>query len=234
MSESELEELNSFLKETKEYLKLMYTQIKKSKEIIDVKLTEHVLKIFNKIISNPDVLKELKKLKEFQFYSYNHALFVSIYSMMIGESLKYDDEELYSLGLGGLLIDSGMTRIDQEILNKKEKLTDEELLVIRNHPKFSYEVISKIPTATVMARDIVINHHERPDGKGYPSQKGKRDFSKYSALISFLDVFHALTTERPYHIAKPVQEAFMIIMSMRGKQFDSDILSDIIKHTRGA
>ncbi|BDU49508.1 HD-GYP domain-containing protein [Haliovirga abyssi] len=229
VSEDEVKILNEFLKELKKDLKKIVLEIKEEGTIIKFNLNEKILKIFNNIITKKTVLKALKNLKKYDEYLYLHAIYVSLVSMVTGEKLGYDIRILQSIGIAGLFLDTGMSSVPKEIINKKALLKPEEREIVNKHPAKSYAILSKVSIATEIAKEIVLNHHERVDGTGYPKKKNKEKLSEYVKLVTIIDVYHALRSDRPYHKAKNSKEAFFTIFMYKGKQFDADILAELVK-----
>lgn len=229
----EKKELQEFLKILKLDLKSMILNIKKEGSIIPFKLSENSLKTLNSIITNVEILKNVKKIKEYDEYLYNHSVYVSLISIIAGELFSYKPSEIYSLGIAGLLHDVGMTKVPKDIIDKKAVLKPDEREKVEKHTVESYNIMSKIKSCTELSKEITIDHHEKIDGTGYPKNKTKDKISKFTRLLTIIDVYHALISERPYHAKKKHKEAFFTIFMYRGKQFDEEILGDIIKKNGG-
>ncbi|MBW3598423.1 MAG: HD-GYP domain-containing protein, partial [Planctomycetes bacterium] len=183
-----------------------------------------------------DVL--LQKLDAFDNYLLSHSTNVCYLSMLLGLQLERylidqrsarlarDAKDLRELGLGCLLHDVGKMRVPPEILNKPGRLTPEEMEVVKMHPVYGYELVKGRVSSNVA--QVVLNHHQRYDGKGYPeridqatgeklpSLSGRR-IPVFCRIATVCDVYDAATTHRCYHRAKPpVQVLHEMRTSCRG------------------
>lgn len=139
-----------------------------------------------------------------------------------GVFLNLNDTEISNLADGALLHDLGKYEIPQEVLYKKGKLNDEEFSVMKSHVLKAIVVLDmeKLNKDIV---DIILQHHERPDGKGYPYGLKSENINKLAKIFSLIDVFDALTTERVYKKALSLDETFTLINKGLGTQFDKEI-----------
>ncbi len=144
-----------------------------------------------------DFFDMLHNLRSVNDSIYAHCINVSLISRMIGIWLKLPQEDIDLLTIAGLLHDIGKTKIPDDILNKKEQLTDEEFSLIRKHPVFGYDILKKqgldmrILKATLM-------HHERCDGSGYPLALKENDIDDFAMIVAIADVYDAMTAARIY------------------------------------
>lgn len=128
---------------------------------------------------------------------YAHCVNVALISRMIGKWLKCSEEELDMLTLAGLLHDIGKTKIPSEILNKQEKLTDEEFKLLCSHSQLSYDILNRLPFDPHI-KNAALMHHERCDGTGYPNHLTTDDIDDCAHLIAIADVYDAMTAARTY------------------------------------
>lgn len=128
---------------------------------------------------------------------YAHSLNVSLISRRLGRWLKFSPEELDTLTLAGALHDIGKLKIPVEVLNKPGKYTDEEFALVKQHPKFGYDILKSLPLDSHVKK-AVLCHHERSDGSGYPTGLSQSDIDEYAAIVSIADVYDAMTAARSY------------------------------------
>ncbi|QAV32556.1 HDIG domain-containing protein [Fervidobacterium changbaicum] len=133
-----------------------------------------------------------------------------------------DPEELNAIKYGAILHDIGKIGIPDQILLKQGKLTAEEFEVMKSHTILGERVVSQIPGWELVA-DIVRHHHENIDGSGYPDGLSKGTLSLRAQIVSIVDVFTALTEDRPYRNALTPKEALELMESMVGKKFDTEL-----------
>jgi HD-GYP domain-containing protein (c-di-GMP phosphodiesterase class II) len=189
-----------------------------------------VYDLIDYIIKEGCVNTNLYEVKNYDNYTYIHCVDTCIMSTFLGTSMHYDKEKLKNLALTALLHDIGKTKIPNYIINKKEPLTKNEFETIMLHPFYSKEILSKIPSIPSCVIDGVAQHHERFDGKGYPFKiKGKK-ISEFARIITICDVFTAVSANRSYRNRFAPYEAYELVLSSSGTQFDPDII-DIFKNT---
>lgn len=144
-----------------------------------------------------DVFDMLHNMRQVNDSTYAHSLNVAIISRIIGKWLHFSNEELDTLTLAGLLHDIGKTKIPDEVLNKDGKLTDEEFQMIRNHPKYGYDILKSQPLNSHIKKAALM-HHERCDGSGYPMGLTMEKIDDYALIIAIADVYDAMTAARSY------------------------------------
>lgn len=144
-----------------------------------------------------DVFDMLHNMRQVNDSTYAHSLNVAIISRIIGKWLHFSNEELDTLTLAGLLHDIGKTKIPDEVLNKDGKLTDEEFQMIRNHPKYGYDILKSQPLNSHIKKAALM-HHERCDCSGYPMGLTMEEIDDYALIIAIADVYDAMTAARSY------------------------------------
>jgi len=137
---------------------------------------------------------------------YRHSKRTAIIAESFSRScLNLSDEELRNLYISAFYHDIGKRFISNEILYKKGKLTEEEFEVVKNHPKYSFEILSNYNYNNLFNKDVlraVREHHERIDGKGYPFGLTGNEISYISKIISICDSYEAMTSDRCYQKKK--------------------------------
>lgn len=128
---------------------------------------------------------------------YAHSLNVALISRRIGRWLKFESADLDTLTLAGLLHDIGKLKIPEEILNKPSKYTDDEFELVKQHPKFGYDLLKSLPLDTRIKK-AALSHHERCDGSGYPMGLTQDDTDDFAMITAIADVYDAMTAARPY------------------------------------
>ena len=151
-----------------------------------------------------------------------HSRRVTEYSTKLGDAIGLGEEDLYTLKLSALFHDIGKIGTYDSILNKAEKLTDEEWNLIREHPGKTSEILSPISELNEIGQ-IALYHHERWDGGGYPSNLMGEQIPYLSRIICITDSFDAMTAGRPYSKALSLKDALQEIKVNMGKQFDPDL-----------
>lgn len=151
-------------------------------------------------------------LREYDSYTYYHSINVGILSMYLTKKLGFNNIYSEEAGLGGFLHDIGKIKISQAIVNKRSALTPEEFKIMKNHPILGFELLKDDKSLTNYSKKMVLFHHERWDGSGYPLQLKSESIGNFAGIIAVCDVYDALTTERAYRKPLSVNEALIYIM----------------------
>jgi hypothetical protein len=155
-------------------------------------------------------------------YTGGHLWRVSQYSRLLAERHGLPATDVARITLGGFLHDLGKVGVPDAILNKPERLSDEEYAVIKTHPEVGSRLLSEHPLAG-LARAAVLSHHETPDGNGYPHRLAGHDIPLDARIVGICDAFDAMTSNRPYRRGMPVDKALSIIEQNLGTQFDREL-----------
>ncbi len=155
-------------------------------------------------------------------YTKGHCDRVASYAVAIAGALNLPGETVRDIRYGGWLHDCGKIGIPGSILNKPGALDDDEFDLIKKHPAWGADVARQAQLSQVIV-NIILHHHERFDGKGYPSGIGGTDIPVEARIVAVADVFDALTSDRSYRKAYSMKKGMEIIRSMRGSSFDPEI-----------
>ncbi|MHC1758240.1 MAG: HD domain-containing phosphohydrolase [Negativicutes bacterium] len=176
---------------------------------------------------NSRALVQLTDIRSYNEFTFGHSVNVAVLSAVIGLAMGYPPRKLHDVALGGLLHDVGKMKVDPSILNKRGKLTDEEYSDIQQHAMLGFDVLRQaVPRIVpVPVMHMSLQHHERPDGNGYPRQMAKKEIHEYARIASVADVYDALTCDRPYCKARFPHEACLLMTEGMERQFDMEILT---------
>ena len=152
-----------------------------------------------------------------------HSRRVSEISCLFGKALGFSDQGIDEIKTIGLLHDIGKIGINEELLNKPGKLLESEFEEIKRHPEIGYRILSMVNDMSDIA-NYILYHHERWDGKGYPRKLAGADIPLQSRIISIVDAYDAMTSERSYKIALSKEEAITELRESAGTQFDQDLI----------
>ncbi len=186
------------------------------------KVFDSVHSIMDEILAGKIPSHGLAEISTTDTYTFAHSIDVCAFSIFMGVNHGYKKKALLKLGIGSILHDLGKTKITPEILNKPGKLTDEEFAEIKKHPVFGYNMLIDEFTDSLSGRslEIVLNHHERYDGSGYPNGIKGGEISDMATICALSDVYSAMTTDRIYRKAFPVNEAYEMVMTSGDRSFD--------------
>jgi HD-GYP domain-containing protein (c-di-GMP phosphodiesterase class II) len=161
-------------------------------------------------------------------YKISHSINCCTFSMLIGRRLFGNSRiKLWELGMGGMLLDIGMTQVNPEILSKKSALTEKEISIIRKHSQTSQRIISKLMLPKQL-QEMALYHHERYDGSGYPEKLAGKDIPFFARVAAVADVYDAITSDRSYKASKNQVLAIME-MYKDHKLFDPVILRALME-----
>lgn len=153
-------------------------------------------------------------------YTGGHLWRVSQFSRVLAERGNLPPNQVARISLGGFLHDLGKIAVPDAILNKPDRLTDDEYEVIKTHPDVGRRLLIDHPLAE-LAESAVYAHHERPDGTGYPLQLPHEEISVDARIVGICDAFDAMTSTRAYRKGMPISKALGIIRNNLGTQFDT-------------
>lgn len=162
-----------------------------------------------------------------------HSYRVSALCEEFGKVLGLSDDDINKLKAISHLHDIGKIAIDEAILNKTDKLTNEEWEIIKKHPEIGARIISTSDEYAVIADDILA-HHERFDGKGYPFGISGKDIPLRARIISIIDAYDAMTSDRPYRKALSQDETIQELLRCSGSQFDPDLIETFVNKILGS
>ncbi len=156
-------------------------------------------------------------------YTKGHSVRVAQYALMIAEDMHISEENRAAIRNGSWLHDCGKIGVSENILNNEGPLDDAEMHIVRNHPMWGAEVARQARLSGVIV-NIILSHHERYDGKGYPSGLRGDTIPIEARIVAVADIYDALTTERPYRKAYSVDKALEMLDSMKGNVLDPEIV----------
>lgn len=161
-------------------------------------------------------------------YTRGHSERVTDYAMKCGTAMMLTDDQLQTLELACYLHDVGKIGIPESILRKAGPLTEEEYGIVKQHSRMGANIIKNIEGAEEIA-DIVLHHHERWDGKGYPDGLKGEGCSLLARVLTVADAYDAMSSQRPYRDRLAAEKVFRTLREAAGRQFDPDIVEPFIR-----
>lgn len=203
--------------------------VRMGKSIETTLAKKSVESLVSSLIDDNNALLCLTKLKSHDEYTVSHSINVSILALAFGRQLDIGLTKLEILGLGALLHDIGKMKINPEVLNKPGKLTEEEFEIMKGHVLLGVEILEQTDGFPQDAIEPVIQHHEKIGGRGYPAGLKDAQISLYGKIMSIVDVYDAMTTDRVYRKATPPHEALKWIYLGGGNDFEQEMVAQFIK-----
>ncbi len=161
-------------------------------------------------------------------YTYAHTERIVIYTQLIADKLELCEEDRRILKYGAYLHDIGKIQIPTEVLNKKMKLSDEEWSMMKKHPENGAEIIEPVQSLQGVM-PLILHHHERYNGTGYPKKLKGEEIPYLARMLSVVDSFDAMTSNRPYKQSMSFDDALRELKDCSGTQFDPDIVDSFIE-----
>lgn len=178
---------------------------------------------------NPNLMLQLVNLRPAQDRQTTHALHTAILAIGFGRHLGHPEERLSLLGLGAILHDLGKLRVPAAILNKPEKLTDDEFTVVKRHPRDGYEMLKNLDSVAVEVLDMVRYHHERADGNGYPQGIKGEELPQSASIIGLVDAYETLTAGKPYQAALSPAAAMQRLRTTAAAGFPPELIQEFTR-----
>ena len=197
---------------------------------MDVRILEQVVNpMIESLIRNRDAMTWLSRIKQADDYTYGHSVSCAIYAIAFGRHLGLPKEDLEILGLGGLLLDVGKTRIPRELLAKPGELTAQETRLMREHVRHSEVIVRAHRELDPRVLEMVRSHHERYNGTGYPDGLKGPDIHVFARIGGIVDFYDALITPRAYAPAVSSFDAMRELNKRSNSEFQAEMVEQFIQ-----
>lgn len=210
----ELETAGTAAKNTSSLLKTMIDDVRFGSSI-DIQLArESVSECVSSIMRNPDALLFMTQMREKSELLSQHAMNTSVYAIMVGRLAGLDAKQLEDLGTCGLMHDIGKVQVPDAILNKPDRLTSEEMDVVRQHCRLGRDILMSgrnIYSGTV---DVAFGHHEHLDGSGYPRGLTRPQLNRNVRIVAVVEKYDAIVSPRPHRPAFTHLDALNMLHGM--------------------
>ena len=207
---------------TIEKTKSLYEAAKNGGGIDFDSMKKEVNNMLSSIVENKEAHSYLSMLKRKDETMYKHAVDVATLSAITAGELNLTKVDMANIMLGALVHDIGKVLIQESLLTKVNLTKDEEA-ILKKHPTQGYKLVKRDNLDDNIA-DIVLEHHEKYDGSGYPFQKDNKDISLYSKIVAVCNTFNNLITKGEHGVPYTPDKAVKIIISLAKKDFDSDVV----------
>ena len=191
------------------------------KDVIDALMDE--------IFSHRNTLYCMTELMGTDMYTYHHSAEVAILSMLVARSMGLNNAFIHKIGVGALLHDIGKMKIPGELLNKTGMLTEEETELLRTHPQLGYNMLKESANISPISRQIVLLHHEKLNGVGYPLGLKNQDIPVHVRVVTMCDIFNATTSNRSYKNRLNADMALEILRVETVYELDREIYHHLLK-----
>jgi len=186
-------------------------------------------KITEITVKKGDLLSSVAKLKTYDDYTFQHCVNVSVFATSLGKLMNIPIKELTLLSTSALLHDIGKMFVPQNILNKPGKLTDDEFKIMKSHVTLGYDYLLKNGFSPSDLK-IVIEHHERYDGSGYPYGLKDPEISIFGKIGAVVDIYDAITSDRVYHKGMEAPSALKMMFKWTDNHINKKVFEFFITH----
>ena len=189
-----------------------------------------IFAVVDVILADDKTNKELLMLSSHDYDTYIHSFNVGLLAVSLSKTLfkRSDAHDMQEVGAGFFLHDIGKVKVDINIIKKPAVLTDEEMTEIRRHPQYGYEILTETHQLSDECKTIVMQHHERYNGSGYPKGLKGEDIHIYGRICSLADVYDALSSRRPYKQPLRPYEALNVMKEEMLEHFHQDLFKKFV------
>ena len=197
----------------------------KRADLAVAEIQQSARRIVAEIIRNRQAMIHLTEIRTHDDCTFAHSVDVCILATLVATAMGYAESRLNELAVGALMHDVGKLQVGQGLLTKPNQLTDEEMVLMRGHPWFGFEILrAQRGQLSIPAIHVALQHHEKYDGTGYPRGLAGTDIHEFSRIVSIVDVYDAITSDRPYRKALLPHEAYELMQVSGSQHFDPQIL----------
>jgi putative nucleotidyltransferase with HDIG domain len=207
----------------------MFQEVRMGKAIDHDAAGALVEEITDSVVRNPGALISLARLKSADDYTYMHSVAVCALMVALARQLGIDEKTTREAGMAGLLHDLGKAVMPMEVLNKPGKLTDAEFRIMKSHPAEGHRMLVEGGVAGAIPLDVVLHHHEKVDGSGYPKGLKDAEISLFAKMGAVCDVYDAITSNRPYKAGWDPAESIRKMTEWSAGHFDQRVFQAFVK-----
>lgn len=206
-------------------LQTTFSQLQEDKMIEVNKLRDVVTDILDEILGDVTIVYTLGKMNAYDNYIFSHSIDVCVYSLLVGSLMDVRRNEMEILGISSLLHDIGKILIDDQLLNKPDKLDTNEYEIVKTHTREGYDLLKKRANLSFLIPHMALQHHEREDGSGYPRGISGKRIHRFAKIIAVADVFNAMTSKRIYQQSVPGSIAIQEICNHTPQKYSQDVVN---------
>lgn len=214
---------------THDYLRRTLEHVRLGEMVDTAEAQQLISELVEQVVEAPSAMVWMTQLRNRDEYTSIHSVNVCILALSFGRYLGLDKEMLNTVGMGALLHDIGKLCVPLEVLNKPGALTHEEFEIMKSHPAAGHTLLCEDPNVPVGSLEAVLYHHERGDGRGYPRGLSAEQIPFTARLVSIVDIYDAMCSDRVYHDGLPPQEALSRIYRLGGPALDRELVEAFIR-----
>ncbi|MEL0634024.1 HD domain-containing phosphohydrolase [Pseudoalteromonas carrageenovora] len=196
---------------------------------LNVKVLDEIAsEIVSSVFRNANAMSILTRIKDKHSYNWRHMINCAIFTAVFTKYLGYKEPLVQELAMGALLHDLGQAKLPQGIFSKPSKVTNNELIAIKKHVAQGLGLVKGEKGITPLMLDMIVNHHERLDGSGYPRAIQGNKISRPARIMAIVDVYDAMTADRPHQDGDEPINALRYLLANK-HMFDAELVQHFIK-----
>jgi HD-GYP domain-containing protein (c-di-GMP phosphodiesterase class II) len=210
-------------------VKEMTQSVHQNKVINMRQVNTTVQTLVDNILHNRDALLGLTSLKMYDEYTFAHSVNVSILAISLGTYLSFEKPQVAALGVAGMMHDIGKMSVPLEVINKPDKLTDQEWAMVKRHPIEGALLLADVPAITKLAMVAAFEHHQHGDVRGYPKMDDVVQQHPFSQIVAIADSYDAIIAARVYYkVPTPPDQGVRIMLKKRGTAFNAVLVKAFV------
>lgn len=199
------------------------------REVDAARLEPIVAKMIESVMRNPDALVPLARLKQMDAYASEHAVATAALIIALGRQQGLSEQELEKLALGTLVKDVGQAAIDARLIGRAGTLSHAEFSLVQSHVEEGLALLEATSQLSEMSVAVVLEHHERFDGSGYPYRMAGEEISAAGRMAAIVDTYDAMTSDRPYRPAISPLAALCQLFHEGDKHYDPALVAGFVR-----
>jgi HD-GYP domain-containing protein (c-di-GMP phosphodiesterase class II) len=225
----EIQRARRLYRETTTVVRNLMSSTRSGRQVDVASLDPLAERMVQSAFRNPHALTGISRIKTKDEYTFMHCVGVSALMVSFARELELPEQQIHDVAVGGLVHDIGKSMVPQEVLNKPDKLNDQEFAKMRDHVTFSRQLLEDLPGISQTALDVALLHHERMDGTGYPQAKDGSAISLIGRMSAIVDVYDALTSVRVYKNAWEPTLAMRKLVEWSPDHFDAELVQRFVR-----
>jgi len=222
--EQEVVHARSAIENAEQAVQDIFEDITNGRELSVERVEQAVRPLVASVLRSADAFFLVEGLRRHDSYSYSHSINCSALGAAFGRHLGFDEETIFSLAAGGLLMDVGKTRLPESLLQYQGSLSPAEVDLVRSHVRQGLAIIAAADITNQDVLDIVRTHHERHDGSGYPEGLAGNVIPITGRMLGIIDSYDAMSSARPYRAAISRHQALRQIYAARNSLFHAEMI----------
>jgi HD-GYP domain-containing protein (c-di-GMP phosphodiesterase class II) len=225
----ELERARRLYRETTAVVRNLMSASRSGRQVDVASLDPLAERMVQSAFRNPHALSGISRIKTKDEYTFMHCVGVSALMVSFAREMELSEQQIHDVAIGGLVHDIGKSLVPQNVLNKPDKLNDEEFAKMRDHVTYSEQLLADHPDISQTSLDVALLHHERMDGRGYPRGKDGETISLIGRMSAIVDVYDALTSVRVYKNAWEPTLAMKKLVEWSPDHFDGALVQRFVR-----